>query len=392
MTLASIICTRKDIEKLLQTLSSFGEFHIEEATEKENTTDYGKNIQKAEQSLTDIEQMSKQLIVKKGNLLDIFKAEVPTKVDVSAENWEALSDSTSQQVQSLKETIDDLNNALSNLNEKDEALNHTKSILTILKRTNTDLSAIEDMQVIHITIASLPHRNLEALRIALKPYPTILQSRTLDKNEDFISLAVPNKVYGEIERILKIHHAAIFEIPQYLPRNVEAALKAEPGIQPEDPLVFGHGFFHRLAFVNRAAHRLFAPDILAGLRGSDRDQRMPVRRRGDMDDVDVFAFQHFAEVLVALHVRPRQLKAVLQVLLVHVADGEQFGGGINGLEMPLAHAADADDGFGERLIGRSVARAAQDMARHKADNSDSSDGTLEELPTGQRQIFLHAQG
>jgi V/A-type H+-transporting ATPase subunit I len=226
MTFASIICTKKDVEELMQALNSFGEFHIEEAAQKDSEVDYGKSIQKVEQSLSDVEQLSKQLIVEKGGLLDLFREEEPVKVEVTAENWEALSDSTCQHVQSLKETVNDLNNSLSSLREKDESRNHTKSILTILRKTNTDLAALEEMHLIHIAIASIPHKNLDPLITALKPYPVILQSRPLNKNEDFISVAAPSKAYGEIERILKIHHAAIFEIPQYLPHNVDAALKA----------------------------------------------------------------------------------------------------------------------------------------------------------------------
>ena len=61
MSDTSIICVKQDVESVLQALSSFGEFHIEQATEDASLTDYSQNIQKAEESLTNVNELIKQL-------------------------------------------------------------------------------------------------------------------------------------------------------------------------------------------------------------------------------------------------------------------------------------------------------------------------------------------
>ena len=49
-------------------------------------------------------------------------------------------------------------------------------------------------------------------------------------------------------------------------------------------------------FGHIVAHRFFDIDVLAGLSGPDRHQRMPVVRRRDGDGVEVLVFQRFAHV------------------------------------------------------------------------------------------------
>ena len=103
-----------------------------------------------------------------------------------------------------------------------------------------------------------------------------------------------------------------------------------------------------------------------------------------MDDVDVLACENFAEVPVTLYARIDLFETVLEVLFVHVANGEQFGRWINGLKMALAHATDSDDGFGEDFIGGGKALTAEDMARHNSQRSERNEGGLEEVPTGEQ--------
>jgi hypothetical protein len=68
----------------------------------------------------------------------------------------------------------------------------------------------------------------------------------------------------------------------------------------------------------------FSPDVLASLGGGDRDQPVPVRRRRDVDDVNILPGQDFAEILVRFDVLARDLERGLQVVLIHVADREQL--------------------------------------------------------------------
>ncbi len=226
MTFASIICVRKDVESVLEVLSSFGEFHIEQAAEDSaSLTEYNQSIQLVEDSLTTVTELTKQLIQEKPGVLDIFRISQPTKILVTAENWQALSKSTRQEVLTLKKEVDEFNASLSSLEEKTAKLNNLKDMLTIFDKMEADLAAIEELKLIHITIASVPHKNFDGLKTALTGFPIILHSCYLTKGFDFVCLAVPSKHREEIEGILKIHHARIFVIPEDLPHGTSEALK-----------------------------------------------------------------------------------------------------------------------------------------------------------------------
>jgi V/A-type H+-transporting ATPase subunit I len=226
MTFTSIICVKKDVESVLEALSSFGEFHIEQAAEESSSlTEYNQSIQLVEDSLTTINELTKQLIEEKPGVLDIFRISQPTKILVTAENWQALSESTRQEVSTLKKEVDGLNASLSSLEEKTTQLNLLKGMLTILGKMEVDLAAIEELKLIHITIASVPRKNFDGLKTALTGFPIILHSCYLTKDSNFVYLAMPNQHREEIEGILKIHHAGIFAIPEGLPHDTSEALK-----------------------------------------------------------------------------------------------------------------------------------------------------------------------
>ena len=148
MSAASIICVKQDVESVLQALSLFGEFHIEQATEDASLTDYSENIQKAEESLTNVNGLIKQLCQEKPGVFDVFRVPQPTRTQVTAENWQALSESTSQQVLTLKKEVDNINTALSSLQEKTTQLNHVKDMLTTMDKMKVDLAALEELKLI----------------------------------------------------------------------------------------------------------------------------------------------------------------------------------------------------------------------------------------------------
>ena len=225
MSDTSIICVKQDVESVLQALSSFGEFHIEQATEEASLTDYSQNIQKAEESLTNVNELIKQLLQEKTGLMDIFKETQPTKTQVTAENWQALLESTSPQVLTLKKEVDEINTSLSSLQEKTAQLNHLKDMLTTMEKMNADLAAMEELKLIHVAAANVPHKNFDGLKTALADFPLVLHRSYLSKETDFVSLAVPGKQGADVEKILKLHHAESFAIPKDLPHDVAQALK-----------------------------------------------------------------------------------------------------------------------------------------------------------------------
>ncbi len=226
MTFASIFCVKKDVESVLEALNTFGEFHIEEPPEGHIIiTDYSKNIQKTEETFANVNQLRKQFSQKKTSLLDIFRIPEIAKTQVTTDNWQALLESTSQEILVLKKEIDELNNSLTILKEKTTQLNRLQNILAILQKMEADLALIEELKLIQFTVASVPRKNFEELKKALDGFPVILNGCYPVKDTYFICLASLSKYVDVTERVLKVNHADIFDIPKDLPHDISAALK-----------------------------------------------------------------------------------------------------------------------------------------------------------------------
>ena len=221
----SIICVKKDTEVVLEALSSFGEFHIEKASEINSESDYDKNIQRVEEALLIINELTKRLVIQKATLTDIFKVTKPTKSQVSSENWQTLQEVTILQIANLKRTFDELNSALAILREKAAYLYHLKRMLTIIHEMGADLEAIEELKLINVTIASVPLKNFPQLQVALTGVPAVIRRYRLTKETVFLCFAMAAKHKSNVERALKIHHAEIFQIPENLSHNISLALK-----------------------------------------------------------------------------------------------------------------------------------------------------------------------
>lgn len=225
MTSVSVICVKKDTEKALEALNSFGEFHIEESTEKISNEEYAQNTQNVEESLTNVSDLIRQLTFKKSDLLGIFRETQTRKIQVTVENWRNLSETTRQEILNLKKETDTLTSRLTALQEKTANLNHIKDMLTIMNNMGADLAAMEELKLIHVAIASVPHKNMSLLSRALSKSPIILHRCYLRAKFDFVCLAMPSKIQNDVEKILKTVQGEIFHIPPELPHNITLALK-----------------------------------------------------------------------------------------------------------------------------------------------------------------------
>ncbi len=142
------------------------------------------------------------------------------------------------------------------------------------------------------------------------------------------------------------------------------------------------GLHHGHAFTDCAAHRLFAPHVLAGLRGLDAHQRVPVRRGGDVDDVDVLALKDLTEIVVALHslrLASDLVHAGLEMAGIDITERQQFP---RHTEMRGGNAAAADDGAGDFIGWRSLATEPEHAAGNDLDGRHGGEG-LEGLATGE---------
>ena len=142
------------------------------------------------------------------------------------------------------------------------------------------------------------------------------------------------------------------------------------------------------AFVNRSAHWLLAPDVFAGLGGGNGDQRVPVRRSGNMDDIDVLTLQHLPEILVGLDVRAARFLGRLEVVFVHVANRQQLGLRVNALEVSAAHATGANHGLCDDIAGGRLS-FTDNVARHDANGCCRGNSATGKLPTGDLIFMLH---
>jgi V/A-type H+/Na+-transporting ATPase subunit I len=226
MTSTSIICVKKDVEPILEALSSFGEFHIEQtAQDSADLPRYNQSIQKVEGSLADVNVLIGQLVKEKSSLLGIFKLPQIVKTQITSENWQTLLGDTSQKISALKKESDNLNETLSSIKEATEELNHTKNMLERLKIMNADLSVIEDLKLIYVAVASVPTKNFSGLETALAGFPIFINRCSITKEVTFMCVALPAKHQAETEKILRTYHAEIFHIPEELPHNLNEALK-----------------------------------------------------------------------------------------------------------------------------------------------------------------------
>jgi V/A-type H+/Na+-transporting ATPase subunit I len=226
MTSTSIICLKKDVEPLLEALNSFGEFHIEQTNITEaNISDYNQRIQQVEQSLIDVNAINKQVLHEKTGTLDIFKNPQPFKTQVTAENWQQLLESTSKQIETIKKEVNELNETLTCLQENMIQLIHTQSILTTMEELGADLAVIEELKLIYVAIASISRKNMADLETALAEFPIFIHSCCLTRENVFVCLAASSKIKEEIIKILKVHRAEIFHIPEDLPHDISEALR-----------------------------------------------------------------------------------------------------------------------------------------------------------------------
>ncbi len=224
MTSASIICLKRDIDVILEGLNQFGEFHVDQAAEAETLVEYNQNILKVEEALANVSELMKQLITEKTGLLDIFRVEEQAKTRITAENWQQLSESNSQEIEKLQLEAAKFSSALAASREKTAELTHVQKMLSVLDNMDADLAAMEELRLIHIAVASVPSKNLPSLDKALVGFPLIFHRCYLEKETEFVCLALPSKYTTDAERILKTYHGEIFQLPENLPHNVAEAL------------------------------------------------------------------------------------------------------------------------------------------------------------------------
>jgi hypothetical protein len=147
-----------------------------------------------------------------------------------------------------------------------------------------------------------------------------------------------------------------------------ARVGAGLGAGLDDFAVGTRGFDDFAAFPNVVGNRLFAINIFAGLNGPDGGEGMPVIRRGDADDVEVFFLEEFADVaegfdggsgfggtvgggFFGIFLNARE--AFAHDIFVHVAKGDHAGAGgfAEAIDVGFAAAVEADGGDADVAVG-----------------------------------------
>jgi V/A-type H+-transporting ATPase subunit I len=226
MISTSVTCVKSDVEKVLETLSNFGEFHItREAQDNMDHSEHKNIIQKVEEGIINVDALIKQFANEKESLFDLFKEEHITKTVVTANNWQTLAEETIQKISLVFKETEEIKNALNNLGKEKEQIGHIKDKLSIMETINADFSSMKELNSIHAIFASVPVRNIEGLHIALANKPVYLSQHKLGKDTVFICVATPDTYYTNIDKLLKTYHAEIFQIPKNLPDNTNKAIE-----------------------------------------------------------------------------------------------------------------------------------------------------------------------
>ncbi len=163
---------------------------------------------------------------------------------------------------------------------------------------------------------------------------------------------------GDLER--PAEHAAVDEFLQRLDGCAEAVERvgeAEPSVEAEDAVVLLHGFHHLLTLADGTRHGLLAPDVLTCLSSLDSHQGVPVRRRGDVDDIDVGVVDEVAEVSVGLDLHAQAVlglsDSLLQMVGVAIAERHETATLIAGEMITAASDTSDADNTLRKLIARS---------------------------------------
>ena len=147
--------------------------------------------------------------------------------------------------------------------------------------------------------------------------------------------------------------------------SIEILLEAEPGIEPEHASVLLYSFYEFLSFADRPGHGFLTPDVLTGADSVYRNDPVPVRRGGDVNDVDLGQGQQFFMCVKGLDTSTDLLGSCGEVGLIDIADGHHTGARVRNMSTP--HATDTNDAFGEL-----VARRDESLTDHMSGNDHES--------------------
>ena len=167
------------------------------------------------------------------------------------------------------------------------------------------------------------------------------------------------------------------------PKAVKRPLKAKPGVEAEDPLLRLNNLHHALAFPHRASHRLLAPNVLAGIGGHDGLHCMPVRRRANMNDIDILVRQQLHEVPIRLDLAPAHLLGAVEsggnTVVKRIAESNQPRAPERQMIVRMRDTAEADQ-RARKLIGRRSS-APQHLSRNQIERPDCR-RTFKEFSSG----------
>ena len=168
--------------------------------------------------------------------------------------------------------------------------------------------------------------------------------------------------------------------------SVEAALEAEPGVEPENAPVGFDRLHHALALSDGAGHRFLAPDVLARLGGHFGDQAVPVGRGADVYNVHVGAGEDFPEILAGEDFSVTVLLGILCAVAdmggVGVAQCHQPGGLVPHVVAGVGNAAVTDQCARQLVAGRGF--GTEHACRHDGESGQRGGPLQERSATTQR--------
>ena len=225
MTHTSVICLRKDFDETLEALDDFGDFHIDKIEENTEASRYEQQLKKTDEILKKLNTIIIQLKIEKTGLLDIFRTEKISKVEINAENWQQLLDKVEKESSKLKKNVAAHTISIKNIDEEILNLQNLESMLRILERFKINLEALEETQFIKVIVATVSPKIISELETALETYPIIFYHSVITENQEFVFIASSSKHKDEINDIMKNHHAKKFQLSKEIPKKPSDALE-----------------------------------------------------------------------------------------------------------------------------------------------------------------------
>jgi V/A-type H+-transporting ATPase subunit I len=208
MTAVTLVCLKKDLDVILNTLNEFGQFHIER-TENTRPESFGATNEEAERISAKLNSLIERLKIKIESVSPFKYAEIK-RTRLSIDDWNSTFQSVSEEISTLEEETENAFKSFNEIDQKIVELQGIAEIMRILERFDIDPRILNELHLTYAVIASVPLRNAISLGRAVSNLPVVYYHEKISNNKAFMFLATVKKHYETVEKILKAYDTEPF--------------------------------------------------------------------------------------------------------------------------------------------------------------------------------------